>query len=80
MPHVIVKMHAGRTETEKLAMAERVVAAIGETLGLGPENLSLAVEEVAPGDWMEKVYESDIAGCEDQLLKRPGYGPLAAIR
>ena len=36
MPHVIVKMYAGRSEAEKFALTEEITRAVTKTLGYGP--------------------------------------------
>lgn len=36
MPHVIVKMYAGRSEAEKSALTEEITRAVTKTLGYGP--------------------------------------------
>ncbi|MFZ2031631.1 MAG: hypothetical protein WAU68_15065 [Vitreimonas sp.] len=46
-----------------------------ETLGYGPDSVSVAIEDVPPRDWIARVYEPDIAAKPDQLFKEPGYGP-----
>ena len=38
-------------------------------------SVSVALEEVAPDDWTEQVFEPDILGRWDTLTKKPGYGP-----
>ena len=78
MPHVVVKMYAGRGDAEKQALANRLSAAVQETLGCGPNAVPVAIEDVRPADWMEAVYGPDIEQRQEQLFKRPGYGPLAA--
>lgn len=77
MPHVIVKFYSGRSDEEKRAMAEGVAAALHETMGYEVANVSVSVEEVDKADWMETVYEPDIAARQDTLVKWPGYGRLA---
>jgi 4-oxalocrotonate tautomerase len=42
-------------------------------LHYGEESVSLAMEEVKPKDWAEKVYKPDIEGQWDKLYKKPGY-------
>ena len=44
-----------------------------EILHYGEESVSVAMEEVAPRDWAEKVYRADIEARPDQLYKKPGY-------
>ncbi|MFL5253069.1 MAG: tautomerase family protein [Rhodopila sp.] len=76
MPHVIVKMYAGRAETEKRALAQEITRAVSKTLGYGDEAVSVSIEDVTPKDWAEKVYRPDIADKPEQLYKKPGYSPL----
>lgn len=77
MPHVIVKFYSGRTDEEKQAMSDAVAVALHETMGYEVANVSVSVEEVEKDDWMEMVYEPEIAGRIDQLVKWPGYGRLS---
>ena len=42
-------------------------------LNYGEESVSVAVEEVKPQDWAEKVYKSDILNNSEKLYKKPGY-------
>jgi 4-oxalocrotonate tautomerase len=77
MPHVVVKMYTGRSLSEKRALAERLTDAVTGVLGYGPDAVSVAVEDVSPAAWMTQIYGPEIAGREHQLVKRPGYGPLA---
>ncbi len=75
MPHVIVKLYPGRSEQQKTALAERIVRDVVETLNSHPDSVSVAIEEVKPQDWVEKVYKPDIAGNWDHVYKKPGYDP-----
>lgn len=77
MPHVIVKMYAGRSEEQKQKLAEAVTKAVMAVTGNGEDLVSVSVEDVAPSDWTEKVYKPDIENGSGKLYKRPGYGPLA---
>ena len=76
MPHVIVKMWSGKSEQQKTRMVEEVTKAVMSSLGYGADSVSVSVEEVAPGDWTEKVYKPDILGGPGKLYKQPGYDPL----
>ena len=37
------------------------------------DDVSVAIEDVEPADWTERVYEPDIIGKGDRLYKKPGY-------
>ena len=73
MPHVIVKLWPGKSEKQKAALAEEITKAVVRVLNYGEESVSVALEEVAPGAWMDQVYKPDILGKPDQIYKKPGY-------
>lgn len=75
MPHVIVKLYAGRSDQEKSILAGEITKAVTKTLGYGANSVSVAMEDVNPKDWLRHVYEPDIAEKPEQLFKKPGYGP-----
>lgn len=75
MPHVIVKMYAGRSGTQKAALAEEITRAVEKILGYGADSISVGIEDVAPKDWVAQVYRPDIAGKSDTIFKKPGYSP-----
>lgn len=75
MPHVIVKMYAGRSEEQKQKLAEAVTKAVMAVTGNGEDSVSVSVEDVAPSDWTEKVYKPDIENGSGKLYKRPGLRP-----
>jgi 4-oxalocrotonate tautomerase len=76
MPHVIVKLYPGRSEQEKARLAERIVKDLISTLNNAQESVSVAIQEVNPADWAEKVYRPDILGHQEDLYKKPGYDPF----
>lgn len=69
MPHVIVKLWPGKTEQQKIRLAE----AITNVLHYGEQSVSVAIEEIQSQDWVEQVYKRDIKNKSDQLYKKPGY-------
>jgi 4-oxalocrotonate tautomerase len=73
MPHVSIKLYPGRTKAQKLALTERIVQAMGETIGARPETISVSFEEVSAEDWDEQVVKPDIADKLDCVVKLPGY-------
>ncbi|RQS40888.1 4-oxalocrotonate tautomerase family protein [Burkholderia sp. Bp8990] len=78
MPHIIVKMAAGRSDATKQELAERLATAMSEVLALDASAVSVAVEDVPAQKWIQQVYGPDIEGSGQRLVKRPEYGPLAA--
>lgn len=76
MPHVIVKLYAGKSEQQKARIAEEVTKAIMATTGNGEAAVSVSIEDVQPSDWAEAVYRPDILDKPDTLYKKPGYDPL----
>ena len=75
MPHVIIKMYSGRTEEQKARVAEEVTKAVMATTGNTADAVSVSIEEFAPSEWTEKVYNPDILGGKGTLYKKPGYQP-----
>lgn len=73
MPHVIVKLWPGRSERQKVRLAEEIVKDVTNLLNCGEESVSVAMEEVDPQDWPEKVYKPDIVNGSQKLYKKPGY-------
>jgi 4-oxalocrotonate tautomerase len=73
MPHVIVKLWPGKSEQQKVRLAEEIVKDVTKVLNYGEESVSVAIEEVEPQDWAEKVYQPDIVNNSERLYKRPGY-------
>jgi 4-oxalocrotonate tautomerase len=73
MPHVIVKLWPGKSEAQKSRLAERIAQDVMDVLDYGEESVSVAMEEVEPRDWAEKVYKPDIVNKPGQLYKKPGY-------
>ena len=77
MPHVNVRMYAGRSEDDKQRLARAIGEALAQTLGSSERSISVAIEDVEPDVWMAEVYEPEINAKADRLYKRPGYGPAA---
>ncbi len=59
-PHVIVKLYPGRSEQQKMRLAEAIVKDVVAIIKCGEESVSVAIEEIRPEDWAEKVYKPDI--------------------
>lgn len=73
MPHVIVKLWPGKSEHQKRRLAEAITKDIATVLHYGDESVSVALEEVSPAEWADKVYRPNIVEKPGTLYKKPGY-------
>lgn len=73
MPHVIVKLWSGKSEQQKIRLAEAIFTDVMNVLHYGAESVSVAIEEVEPQNWAEKAYKPDILNNAEKLYKQPGY-------
>lgn len=72
MPHVIVKLYPGRSEQQKARLAEEIVKDLVAIAKCEEKSVSVAIEEIKPEDWAEKVYRPDILNSPEKLYKEPG--------
>ena len=56
MPHVVVKLAPSSSEEQKTQLAEEIVKDVMRVLGRKEEVITVALEEVDPKDWTDKVY------------------------
>lgn len=73
MPHVIVKLCPGRSEKQKIQLAEAIAKDIVRIAKCEETAVSVAIEEIEPEAWAEQVYNTDIKTAGDRLYKKPGY-------
>ncbi|MGA3086810.1 MAG: tautomerase family protein [Thermodesulfobacteriota bacterium] len=76
MPHVIVKLYPGRTEDQKKHLAEAITKDVVAVAKCEEKSVSVAIEEIEPSQWAEKVYRPDILDNKVNLYKKPGYNPF----
>jgi 4-oxalocrotonate tautomerase len=76
MPHVIIKLYPGRTEDQKKLLAEAITKDVVAIAKCEEKSVSVAIEEIDPTQWAEKVYRPDILDNEANLYKKPGYNPF----
>ncbi len=77
MPHIIVKLYAGKSEQQKKELTEKIVKSVVDVTECKETAVSVAIEEFEPQDWAEKVYRPDILDNQANLSKKPGYNPFA---
>jgi 4-oxalocrotonate tautomerase len=73
MPHVVVKLWPGKSEEQKTRLAEAITKDIMEILHYGEKSVSVAMEEIEPREWAEKVYRAEIRNNLDKFYQKPGY-------
>jgi 4-oxalocrotonate tautomerase len=73
MPHVIVKLWPGKSEQRKKRLAEAIIRDVTSLLHYGEESVPVALEEIKPDEWAEKVYRAELKNNLDKLYKKPGY-------
>ncbi|MGC9944716.1 MAG: tautomerase family protein [Verrucomicrobiota bacterium] len=73
MPHIIAKLATGKPDQVKARLAEAIVKSVMEVLNCGEAPVSLAIEEIEPRDWAEKVYKPEILNGPGKLYQKPGY-------
>ena len=73
MPHVEIKCFSGRTDEQKTQCAEKIAEDIAEILGCDISSVSVAIKDIPPEDWKEKVWDANIVPDKKYLYKKPGY-------
>ena len=72
MPHVVVKMKAGRSEELKQRLADQLARDIVTVLGSPESAVSVAIEDVPADEWVATVSDREIMPNWDRLYKKPG--------
>ncbi|GFZ97430.1 tautomerase family protein [Dyella caseinilytica] len=73
MPHIIVKLWPGKSESQKHRLADHITQDVVDVFGYDEASVSVAFEEINPNDWAAKVYAADIQHSSGKLYKKPGY-------
>jgi 4-oxalocrotonate tautomerase len=68
--------YPGRSERQKTELTMAIVKDVMAITQVGDDAVFVAIEEVAPGDWDDRVYKPDILNSAGKLYKKPGYNPL----
>lgn len=75
MPHVVVKLTAGRAEEKKAELARALANTVISILGCEESAVSVGIEDIPNGKWVEHVYNPDIRAKPQSIYKKPGYMP-----
>ncbi|HZK34541.1 MAG TPA: tautomerase family protein [Bacillota bacterium] len=73
MPHIVIKCYPGRSQEQKKKCADKVAAAIVDTMGCDLSHVSVAIQEISQEEWKEKVWDHEIGPKEKDLYIKPGY-------
>lgn len=73
MPHIIIKLYPGRTEEQKQNLTEAITKDVVSIAECEEKSVSVAIEEIPPNEWTEKVYKAEIMKNQNNLYKKPGY-------
>lgn len=74
MPHVTVKYFPKPLDAESRAtLAARITEAVREALDVEEGVVSVALQPVEADDWDREVYQPEIVGRADTLIKMPDY-------
>jgi len=68
---VIVKLWPGKSEQQKVRLAEAITKDVMNILHYGEESVSVAMEEIKPNEWGEKVYRPEIKNNLDGSITSP---------
>ena len=66
-------MEIKRAGSQASTKGSAITKDIATVLNYGDESVSVALEEVTPAEWGEKVYRPDIVDKAATLYKKPGY-------
>lgn len=73
MPHIQMKCYPGKTEEQKIKLAEKIAAAVEEVFGSKNGSISVTIEDVEPQQWKEEVWDKEIVPKKEILYKKPEY-------
>ena len=73
MPHIVIKMLEGRSETVKALCSSKVAQALQEATGTPDKYISVSIEDYTAQEWQD-VFKTEIAE-NSNLRKKPDYKP-----
>ncbi|MBO6230421.1 MAG: tautomerase family protein [Ruminiclostridium sp.] len=78
MPHISIKMLAGRSEEQKKKAAEAVKNALAESLGMSDHYITATIEDFSPEEW-QTVFKEEITDKPDKVYVKPQYDPKSLL-
>ena len=78
MPHISVKMLAGRSEEQKKKLSAELVKVVNRVLGTPESHISVGIEDFSAEKWQE-VFEKEITDKPNAIYKKPNYDPKSLL-
>lgn len=78
MPHIGIKMLAGRSEEQKKKAAEAVKNALAESLGMSDHYITCTIEDFSAQEWQE-VFKNEVTDKPDKVYVKPKYDPKSLL-
>lgn len=78
MPHIGIKMLAGRSEEQKKKAAEAVTAALANALGMSDHYITATIEDFSPEEW-QTVFKEEITDKPNKVYIKPKYDPKSLL-
>ncbi len=78
MPHISVKMLAGRSEEQKERLAQALKETLMKELHMGETYVSVAVEDFTAQEWQD-VFREEITKKPDTVRVPPKYDPKSLL-
>ncbi len=75
MPHVIVKMFAGRTREQKQELADALTKTLMDVLKSKESSISVGIEDVEPADWQKQVLKPEVLDKPSTIYKHTPSSP-----
>lgn len=74
MPHISVKMLKGRTQEQKKNLADALVKAMQDSLGVSKTHISVSIQDYTAQEWQDQ-FKQEITDNMDNIYIKPGYDP-----
>ena len=78
MPHIGIKMLAGRSEEQKKKAAEAVKNALAESLGMSDHYITCTIEDYSAQEWQD-VFKNEVTDKPDKVYVKPKYDPKSLL-
>ncbi len=74
MPHIGIKMLAGRTQEQKEKLAAALVKTLTKELGCSEHYVTCTIEDYDARQW-QKVFAEEVTQKQDKVFKKAEYDP-----